>query len=51
MNNTHSAPCSAVIRCRNEEHHIRSLLSGILQQTIKDAQIAVMDSGATDATL
>ena len=42
---------SIVIRCYNEEHRIGRLLSGIMQQTIKDVEIIVVDSGSTDTTL
>lgn len=42
--------CSIVIRCYNEEQHISRLLSGILQQTVRDVEIIVVDSGSTDAT-
>jgi rhamnosyltransferase len=42
---------SIVIRCYNEEQHIGRLLSGIMQQTIQDVEIIVVDSGSTDATL
>src|SRR5438105_1761093 len=42
---------SIVVRCYNEEAHIGRLLSGILQQTIKDFEIILVDSGSTDATL
>ena len=42
---------SIVIRCYNEEQHIGRLLSGILQQTVKDVEIIVVDSGSTDATV
>lgn len=42
---------SVVIRCFNEEQHIGRLLSGILQQTVKDVEIIVVDSGSTDATV
>lgn len=42
---------SVVIRCYNEEQHIGRLLSGIMQQTIRDVEIIVVDSGSTDATL
>lgn len=42
---------SIVIRCHNEEQHIGRLLSGIMQQTIRDLEIIVVDSGSTDATL
>lgn len=43
--------CSIVIRAYNEEKHIGRLLSGILQQTVKDVQIILVDSGSTDATV
>ncbi|MFL5733699.1 MAG: glycosyltransferase family 2 protein [Chloroflexia bacterium] len=42
---------SIIIRCYNEEEHIGRLLSGILQQTVKDVEIILVDSGSTDATL
>ena len=42
---------SIVIRCYNEEQHIGPLLSGILQQGLRDVEIIVVDSGSTDATL
>ncbi len=42
---------SIIIRCYNEEQHIGRLLSGIMQQTIRDAEIIVVDSGSTDATV
>jgi glycosyltransferase involved in cell wall biosynthesis len=42
---------SVVIRCLNEEEHIGRLLAGILQQTVADLEIVVVDSGSTDATL
>ena len=42
---------SIVIRCYNEEQHIGRLLSGIMQQTVKDVEIILVDSGSTDATL
>lgn len=42
---------SIVIRCYNEERHIGRLLFGITQQTIKDVEIIVVDSGSTDSTL
>ena len=48
---TNNKSCSIVIRCFNEEQHIGRLLSGIIQQTIKDLEIIVVDSGSTDATL
>ncbi len=42
---------SIVIRCYNEEQHIGRLLSGIMQQTLQDREIILVDSGSTDATL
>ena len=43
--------CSLVIRAYNEEKHIRRLLEGIRQQTIKDLEIVLVDSGSTDGTV
>lgn len=43
--------CSIVIRCYNEERHIGKLLSGIMEQTVQDVQIVVVDSGSTDRTV
>jgi glycosyltransferase involved in cell wall biosynthesis len=40
-----------VIRCRNEEQHIGRLLAGILEQSVREVDIVVVDSGSTDATL
>jgi rhamnosyltransferase len=52
VNNKMAVPkCSIVIRCRNEEEHIGRLLSGIMQQTVNDFEVIVVDSGSTDATL
>lgn len=42
---------SLVIRSYNEEHHIGRLLVGIMQQTVQDVEIIMVDSGSTDATL
>lgn len=42
---------SIVIRARNEEEHIGRLLYGIYQQTIKDPEVILVDSGSTDDTL
>jgi len=42
---------SLVIRCYNEEKHIGRLLSGIMQQSLEDVEIIVVDSGSTDGTL
>jgi rhamnosyltransferase len=43
--------CSIVIRAFNEEKHIGRLLEGIRQQTIKDVEIILVDSGSTDKTV
>jgi len=43
--------CSIVIRAYNEEKHIGRLLEGIRQQTIKDVEIVLVDSGSTDETV
>ena len=47
----HAERCSIVIRAFNEEKHIGRLLTGILQQTAPPAEIVLVDSGSTDATL
>jgi rhamnosyltransferase len=43
--------CSIVIRAYNEEKHIGRLLKGIHQQTVKDVEIILVDSGSTDETV
>lgn len=43
--------CSIVIRAFNEEEHIGKLLTGIGQQTLKDLETVIVDSGSTDETL
>lgn len=43
--------CSIIIRAFNEEKHIGKLLTGIMQQTVEDREIIVVDSGSTDATV
>jgi rhamnosyltransferase len=43
--------CSVIIRCCNEEKHIGRLLTGIKEQTIRNVQMIVVDSGSTDRTL
>lgn len=43
--------CSIVIRAYNEEKHLGRLLEGIKQQTIKDVEIILVDSGSTDGTV
>ncbi|UCG13680.1 MAG: glycosyltransferase [Deltaproteobacteria bacterium] len=42
---------SIIIRCCNEEQHIGQLLRGIMQQTIREVEVIIVDSGSTDATL
>lgn len=43
--------CSIVIRAYNEEKHIGRLLEGIKHQTLKDAEVILVDSGSTDSTV
>ena len=43
--------CSIVIRAYNEENHLGRLLTGIFQQTVKDVQVILVDSGSTDNTI
>src|SRR5574339_1243044 len=43
--------CSIVIRAYNQEAHLGRLLEGIRQQTIKDVEIILVDSGSTDETV
>jgi len=43
--------CSIVIRAYNEEKHIGRLLEGIQQQTVRDVEIILVDSGSTDDTI
>ena len=43
--------CSIVIRAYNEEKHIGRLLDGIRQQTLRDVEIVLVDSGSTDQTV
>ena len=42
--------CSVVIRAYNEQEHLGRLLEGIRQQTLRDAEVILVDSGSTDAT-
>lgn len=46
-----SPTASVVIRCYNEAQHMGRLLSGIMQQTLRNVEIIVVDSGSTDGTL
>ena len=43
--------CSIVIRAYNEEKHIGRLLEGIQQQTVRDVEVILVDSGSTDETV
>ncbi len=43
--------CSIVIRAYNEEEHIGRLLTGILEQTARNVQVILVDSGSSDATV
>ena len=43
--------CSVIIRSYNEEKHLGRLLEGIAQQTVKNVEIILVDSGSTDGTL
>ena len=43
--------CSIVIRAYNEEKHIGKLLDGMMQQSLKNIQIILVDSGSTDNTV
>ena len=43
--------CSVVIRAYNEAGHIRRLLQGLSQQTVRDVEIILVDSGSTDSTV
>jgi glycosyltransferase involved in cell wall biosynthesis len=43
--------CSIVIRAYNEEKYIGRLLHGIRQQTMKDVEVILVDSGSTDHTV
>jgi glycosyltransferase involved in cell wall biosynthesis len=42
---------SIVIRAFNEDKHIGKLLSGIMEQTVDEPEIILVDSGSTDATV
>ncbi len=43
--------CSIIIRAYNEENYIGRLLEGIKQQTVKDVDVILVDSGSTDSTV
>ena len=42
--------CSIIVRAYNEEKYIGRLLEGIRQQTLKDVDVILVDSGSTDST-
>ena len=44
-------PCSIVIRANNEEAHIRRLIQGLIEQTLPEIEIILVDSGSTDRTV
>jgi len=44
-------PCSLVIRAYNESAHLPRLLEGIRQQTVRDVEVILVDSGSTDGTV
>jgi rhamnosyltransferase len=43
--------CSIIIRAYNESRHLPRLLEGIAQQTIKDVEVILVDSGSIDSTV
>ena len=43
--------CSIIIRAYNESQHIGRLLEGVRQQTVKDVEVILVDSGSTDSTV
>lgn len=46
-----SMKCSIVVRAYNESRHLGRLLAGLAQQTCRDAEVILVDSGSTDATV
>jgi rhamnosyltransferase len=43
--------CSIIVRANNEQRHIGQLLDGLMQQSLQDNEIILVDSGSTDRTL
>jgi glycosyltransferase involved in cell wall biosynthesis len=43
--------CSIIVRAYNEEAHIRRMLTGIAEQTLRNVQVILVDSGSTDGTV
>ena len=44
-------PASIIIRSYNEEEHIGRLLQGIFEQSVKNIEVIIVDSGSRDNTL
>jgi rhamnosyltransferase len=42
---------SVVVRSFNEQNHIERLLVGVFEQSIRDVEVILVDSGSTDQTL
>jgi len=42
---------SVIVRCFNEALHLGTLLTSIANQTIRDVEVIIVDSGSTDGTL
>lgn len=51
MKKTMTGSCSIVIRAYNEAQHLGRLLEGIKEQTVKDVDVILVDSGSTDSTV
>jgi len=43
--------CSLVIRAFNEERNLPRLLEGVRNQTVRDVELILVDSGSTDSTV
>ena len=43
--------CSLIIRAYNEAQHLPRLLEGIQQQTVREVETILVDSGSTDDTV
>ncbi|MCI0519657.1 MAG: glycosyltransferase family 2 protein [Chloroflexi bacterium] len=50
MESNLQSPLALVIRAYNEAAHIGKLLEGVRQQTIRDVEVILVDSGSTDDT-
>jgi len=46
-----SPRASLVIRCYNEADHLGKLLHGLSEQSLKDFEVILVDSGSTDGTI